>query len=104
MGTPSPPCAPSNRLGQSLIDLLGTIEALQACGWAKKHPDDAVMMGGLLFFRYLQNERPDLLDFRALAGSGKLFTVGLGIGWKISLSGPKLGDRRPCKSVAGLTS
>ena len=34
-------------------------------GWAKKHPDDAVMMGGFLFFRYLQNERSDLLDFRA---------------------------------------
>jgi len=26
------------------------------------------MMGGFLFFRYLQNERSDLLDFRA-AGS-----------------------------------
>ena len=36
--------------------------------WAKKHPDDAAMMGGFLFFRYLQNERSDLLDFRA-AGS-----------------------------------
>jgi hypothetical protein len=33
-------------------------------GWAKKHPDDASMMGGFLFFRYLQNERSDLLDFR----------------------------------------
>jgi hypothetical protein len=33
--------------------------------WAKKHPDDATMMGGFLFFRYLQNERSDLLDFRA---------------------------------------
>jgi hypothetical protein len=32
--------------------------------WAKKHPDDAAMMGG----RYLQNERLDLLDFRS-AGS-----------------------------------
>jgi hypothetical protein len=35
-------------------------------GWAKKHPDDASMMGGFLFFRYLQNERSDLLDFRAV--------------------------------------
>jgi hypothetical protein len=33
--------------------------------WAKKHPNDATMMGGFLFFRYLQNERSDLLDFRA---------------------------------------
>jgi hypothetical protein len=36
--------------------------------WAKKHPDAAKMMGGFLFFRYLQEERSDLLDFRA-AGS-----------------------------------
>ena len=34
--------------------------------WAKKNP--ANMMGGFLFFRYLQEERSDLLDFRA-AGS-----------------------------------
>jgi hypothetical protein len=33
--------------------------------WAKKHPGDATMMGGFLFFRYLQNERSELLDFRA---------------------------------------
>ena len=33
--------------------------------WAKKHPNDATMMGGFLFFRYLQNERSDLLDFRS---------------------------------------
>jgi hypothetical protein len=33
--------------------------------WSKKHPNDAIMMGGFLFFRYLQNERSDLLDFRA---------------------------------------
>ena len=36
--------------------------------WAKKHPNDASLMGGFLFFRYLQSERSDLLDFRA-AGS-----------------------------------
>ena len=36
--------------------------------WAKKHPNRASMMGGFLFFRYLQEERSDLLDFRA-AGS-----------------------------------
>ena len=34
--------------------------------WAKKHPNDASMMGGFLFFRYLQKERSDLLDFRAV--------------------------------------
>jgi hypothetical protein len=33
--------------------------------WAKKHPDDASIMGGFLFFRYLQTDRSDLLDFRA---------------------------------------
>ena len=36
--------------------------------WVKKHPNQASMMGGFLFFRYLQEERSDLLDFRA-AGS-----------------------------------
>ncbi len=36
--------------------------------WAKKHPDDASMMGGFLFFRYLQKERSDLLDFCAAVG------------------------------------
>jgi hypothetical protein len=36
--------------------------------WAKKHPNDASLMGGFLFFRYLQSARSDLLDFRA-AGS-----------------------------------
>jgi hypothetical protein len=33
--------------------------------WAKRHPDDVTVMGGFLFFRYLQNERSELLDFRA---------------------------------------
>jgi len=36
--------------------------------WAKKHPNDAIIMGGFLFFRYLQTDKSDLLDFRA-AGS-----------------------------------
>ena len=31
---------------------------------AKKHPNDARMMGGFLFFRYLQKEKSDPLDFR----------------------------------------
>ena len=34
--------------------------------WAKKYPVDASMMGGFLFFRYLQKEKSDLLDFRAV--------------------------------------
>jgi len=34
--------------------------------WSKKHPNDAKMMGGFLFFRYLQKERSDLLDFRVV--------------------------------------
>ena len=33
--------------------------------WAKQRPNQASMMGGFLFFRYLQEEKPDLLDFRA---------------------------------------
>jgi hypothetical protein len=36
--------------------------------WANKHPGDASIMGGFLFFRYLQTDRSDLLDFRT-AGS-----------------------------------
>ena len=36
--------------------------------WMIKHPDDARMMGGFLFFRYLQTDKSDLLDFRT-AGS-----------------------------------
>jgi hypothetical protein len=34
--------------------------------WAKEHPNSASMMGDFLFFRYLQDERSDLLDFRAV--------------------------------------
>ena len=41
-------------------------------GWAKKHPDDAILMGGFLFFRYLQNERSDLLDFRAVGSKWQI--------------------------------
>ena len=33
-------------------------------GWAKKHPNEASIMGGFLFFRYLQTDKSDLLDFR----------------------------------------
>jgi hypothetical protein len=34
--------------------------------WVKKHPSQASMMGGFLFFRYLRTDRSDLLDFRAV--------------------------------------
>jgi hypothetical protein len=40
--------------------------------WAKKHPNDASMMGGFLFFRYLQEERSDLLDFRAVGNKWQI--------------------------------
>jgi hypothetical protein len=40
--------------------------------WAKKHPNQAIMMGGFLFFRYLQEERSDLLDFRAVGNKWQI--------------------------------
>jgi hypothetical protein len=40
--------------------------------WVKKHPKDASMMGGFLFFRYLQEERSDLLDFRAVGSQWQI--------------------------------
>ena len=57
--------------------------------WAKKHPNDAKMMGGFLFFRYLQKEKSDLLDFRAVDDEKwQIVTVGFGIGWEIRLTHP----------------
>ena len=41
-------------------------------GWSKKQPDDATVMGGPLFFRYLQNERSELLDFRAVGSKWQI--------------------------------
>ena len=40
--------------------------------WSKKYPDDARMMGGFLFFQYLQKERSDLLDFRAVGSKWQI--------------------------------
>jgi hypothetical protein len=40
--------------------------------WAKKHPNDASMMGGFLFFRYLEEERSGLLDFRAVGNKWQI--------------------------------
>jgi hypothetical protein len=34
--------------------------------WAKANPNDAKKLGGFVFFGYLEKERPDLLDFRAV--------------------------------------
>jgi hypothetical protein len=34
--------------------------------WAKDHPKDAKKMGGYVFFGYLEEERPGLLDFGAV--------------------------------------
>jgi hypothetical protein len=56
-------CMSSVKKGEAKAAILSEYER-----WAKKHPNDATMMGGFLFFRYLQNERSDLLDFRT-AGS-----------------------------------
>ena len=47
--------------------------------WAKKHPNDASMMGGFLFFRYLQTDKSDLLFSAQLAASGQSFTAGFEI-------------------------
>lgn len=32
--------------------------------WSTLHPNDAKIMGGMMFFIYLQKERPELLQFR----------------------------------------
>ena len=40
--------------------------------WAKAHPSKAKEMGGFVFFRYLEKERPDLLDFRGGASKWQI--------------------------------
>jgi hypothetical protein len=32
--------------------------------WSKLHPDEAKIMGGMMFFTYLESDRPELLNFR----------------------------------------
>jgi hypothetical protein len=32
--------------------------------WSLEHPDEVKIMNGMMFFTYLQRERPDLLEFR----------------------------------------
>jgi hypothetical protein len=33
--------------------------------WAGQNPKDAQIMSGMMFFTYLQREKPQLLDFRS---------------------------------------
>ena len=40
--------------------------------WVKIHPNKASMMGGFLFFRYLQEERSELLDFRGVGNKWQI--------------------------------
>ena len=48
--------------------------------WAKKYPNQARMMGGFLFFRYLQKRGRTFSISVSLAISGKSFTAGFEIG------------------------
>jgi hypothetical protein len=48
--------------------------------WAKKHPHDATMMGGFLFFRYKMKGQTFSISVRATTTSGKSFTAGFGSG------------------------
>jgi hypothetical protein len=53
--------------------------------WAKKHPDDAIIMGAFSSFdSYRQTGRTFSIS-AGLATSGKSFTAGFEIGCKISL-------------------
>jgi hypothetical protein len=50
--------------------------------WAKKHPNDARMMGGFLFFdTYRKKSRTCSISVRLMMRSGKSFTAGYRIGW-----------------------
>jgi len=44
--------------------------------WAKKHPDDAAMMGGFLFFRYFRKKGQTFSISVPSAANGKPFTAG----------------------------
>jgi hypothetical protein len=48
--------------------------------WAKKHPNDASMMGGFLFFRTYRKKGRTFSISVWLAISGKSFTAGCEIG------------------------
>ena len=40
--------------------------------WAKAHPNDAIKMGGFVFFAYLEKEKPDLLDFSTVGSKWQI--------------------------------
>jgi hypothetical protein len=59
----------TGRIGPAHLDCLHREEisiARNTTDGRKSTPTKASMMGGFLFFRYLQDERSDLLDFRAV--------------------------------------
>ncbi len=51
--------------------------------WAKRHPNDAKKMGGFVFFRYLEKEKPDLLDFRAVGSKWQIVHLWLRHGGRL---------------------
>ena len=51
--------------------------------WAKAHPSKAKEMGGFVFFRYLEKERPDLLDFRGGASKWQIVHLWLRHGGRL---------------------
>jgi hypothetical protein len=57
-------CSPFGPLSNERLARCAVTVLSEYDRWAKKHPNDARMMGGFLFFRYLQKEKSDLLDFR----------------------------------------
>jgi hypothetical protein len=63
--------------------------------WAKEHPEAASLSGGLRFFEYLKNHRPDLLmDFRASGDKWKTVRSWLRVARKVKL---KFAERRAKK-------
>jgi hypothetical protein len=51
--------------------------------WAKAHPSKAKEMGGFVFFRYLEKEKPDLLDFRGGASKWQIVHLWLRHGGRL---------------------
>jgi hypothetical protein len=63
--------------------------------WSKEHPEAASFSGGLRFFEYLKNRRPDLLmDFRAPGDKWKTVRSWLRAARKVKL---KFAERRAKK-------
>ena len=55
--------------------------------WAKAHPSNAKEMGGFVFFRYLEKEKPDLLDFRGGASKWQIVHLWLRHGGRLEDQG-----------------